>query len=143
MRFLSYNWNILVFRCFHLLAILVEHSFVNCFFVAENSLCSTLVTEMDRIQDKADENSKSQPSSSSVVALAIKGNKKSKYVVQWALNKFVPEGMIVFKLIHVHEGIKGVPTPSNIYAFCFHYVQERNNIFLLLISNYPECKYDL
>ncbi|XP_061348922.1 U-box domain-containing protein 35-like [Gastrolobium bilobum] len=66
---------------------------------------------MDRIQDKADESNKSQRSSSSVVALAIKGNKKSKYVVQWALNKFVPEGMIIFKLIHVHAGIKGVPTP--------------------------------
>ncbi|KAL5148123.1 U-box domain-containing protein 35 [Glycine soja] len=44
----------------------------------------------------------SQHSSSSVVALAIKGDKKSKYVVQCALNKFVPEGMIIFKLIHVH-----------------------------------------
>ncbi|XP_020240250.1 U-box domain-containing protein 35 isoform X1 [Cajanus cajan] len=65
---------------------------------------------MDRIQE-ADANNISQHSSSSVVALAIKGNKKSKYVVQWALNKFVPEGMIVFKLIHVHAGIKGVPTP--------------------------------
>lgn len=54
-------------------------------------------------------------SSSSVVALAIKGNKKSKYVVQWALNKFVPEGMIIFKLIHVHANIQGVPTPSNAF----------------------------
>ncbi|KAK7259769.1 hypothetical protein RIF29_25382 [Crotalaria pallida] len=60
---------------------------------------------MDSIQEKAEH------SSSSVVALAIKGNKKSKYVVQWALNKFVPEGMIIFKLIHVYAGIKGVPTP--------------------------------
>ncbi|KAJ1376959.1 Zinc finger, RING/FYVE/PHD-type [Sesbania bispinosa] len=64
---------------------------------------------MDRIQE-ANEN-KSQRSSSSMVAIAIKGNKKSKYVVQWALNKFVPEGMIIFKLIHVQAGIKGVPTP--------------------------------
>ncbi|KAK2385814.1 U-box domain-containing protein kinase family protein [Trifolium repens] len=56
---------------------------------------------MDRIQER-DESNKTRHSSSSVVALAIKGNKKSKYVVQWALNKFVPEGMIVFKLIHVH-----------------------------------------
>ncbi|CAJ2638538.1 unnamed protein product [Trifolium pratense] len=56
---------------------------------------------MDRIQER-DESNRSWHSSSSVVALAIKGNKKSKYVVQWALNKFVPEGMIVFKLIHVH-----------------------------------------
>ncbi|KAK7322455.1 hypothetical protein VNO77_25836 [Canavalia gladiata] len=65
---------------------------------------------MDKIEE-AEENNKSQHFSSSVVALAIKGNKKSKYVVQWALNKFVPDGMIIFKLIHVHAGIKGVPTP--------------------------------
>ncbi|KAE9616303.1 putative rossmann-like alpha/beta/alpha sandwich protein [Lupinus albus] len=60
---------------------------------------------MDSIHEK------SEHSSSSVIALAIKGNKKSEYVVQWALNKFVPEGIIIFKLIHVHAGIKGVPTP--------------------------------
>jgi len=64
----------------------------------------------------ADANIVSQhSSSSSVVALAIKGNKKSKYVVQWALNKFVPEGMIIFKLIHVHPTIQGVPTPCNVF----------------------------
>lgn len=59
---------------------------------------------MDRIQriQEGDESKRTRHSSSSVVALAIKGNKKSKYVVQWALNKFVPEGMIIFKLIHVH-----------------------------------------
>ncbi|CAL0301759.1 unnamed protein product [Lupinus luteus] len=63
---------------------------------------------MDSIKEK------SECSSSLVVAVAIKGNKKSRYVVQWALNKFVPEGMIIFKLIHVHAGIKGVPTPLGI-----------------------------
>ena len=74
---------------------------------------------MEIIQDEANENFKSMHSPSSVVAVAIKGNKKSKYVLQWALNKFVPEGMIMFKLIHVHAGIKGVPTPSNIFHFFF------------------------
>ncbi|XP_017442750.1 U-box domain-containing protein 35 isoform X2 [Vigna angularis] len=70
---------------------------------------------MEKILE-ADANTVSQrSSSSSVVALAIKGNKKSKYVVQWALNKFVPEGMIIFKLIHVHATIKGVPTPSTAF----------------------------
>lgn len=70
---------------------------------------------MEKILE-ADANTVSQrSSSSSVVALAIKGNKKSKYVVQWALNKFVPEGMIIFKLIHVHATIKGVPTPCNVF----------------------------
>ncbi|KAI5411313.1 U-box domain-containing protein 35 isoform X4 [Lathyrus oleraceus] len=53
---------------------------------------------MDRIK----EGNESSRTRHSVVALAIKGTKKSKYVVQWTLNKFVPEGMIIFKLIHVH-----------------------------------------
>lgn len=78
---------------------------------------STSEREMDKIQDKEGEHSKFQGSSSSVVAVAIKGNKKSKYVLQWALKKFVPEGRIVFKLIHVHAGIKGVPTPSKYMSF--------------------------
>ncbi|CAJ2638536.1 unnamed protein product [Trifolium pratense] len=60
---------------------------------------------MDRVQE-ADENNKT-----SVVGLAIKGNKKSKYVVQWALDKFVHEGISIFKLIHVRAVINGVPTP--------------------------------
>lgn len=66
------------------------------------------IREMDRIQE-GDENGKC-----SVVGLAIKGNKKSKYVVQWALDKFVAEGVLIFKLIHVRAVIKGVPTPSKI-----------------------------
>lgn len=69
---------------------------------------------------KAAENIKPQQSPASVVAVAIKGNRKSKYVLDWALKKFVPEGRIVFKLIHVHAGIKGVPTPCNyICLLCF------------------------
>ncbi|CAI8595827.1 unnamed protein product [Vicia faba] len=66
---------------------------------------------MNRIK----EGNESSRTRHSVVALAIKGNKKSKYVVQWTLNKFVPEGMIIFKLIHVHAGIIGVPTPMGNY----------------------------
>lgn len=68
---------------------------------------------MDRIK----EGNESSRTRHSVVALAIKGTKKSKYVVQWTLNKFVPEGMIIFKLIHVHAGITGVPTPSNMSVY--------------------------
>lgn len=85
--------------------------------VVDTSLYYSKGKEMDRIQEAGERNN-SQCPPTSAVALAIKGNKKSKYVVQWALNKFVPEGMIIFKLIHVHAGIKGVPTPSNIYV-CF------------------------
>uniref|UniRef100_A0A6P3YXZ7 RING-type E3 ubiquitin transferase n=1 Tax=Ziziphus jujuba TaxID=326968 RepID=A0A6P3YXZ7_ZIZJJ len=45
------------------------------------------------------------------VAIAIKGNKKSKYIVKWALEKFVLEGIVFVKLIHVRESITAVPTP--------------------------------
>lgn len=48
---------------------------------------------------------------SSTIAVAINGKKKSKYVVRWALDKFVPEGKVCFKLLHVRPRIIGVPTP--------------------------------
>lgn len=52
-----------------------------------------------------------QPTSA-VVAIAISGSKKSKYVVRWALEKFVPEGEASFILLHVRPKIITVPTPS-------------------------------
>ncbi|OMO52195.1 hypothetical protein COLO4_37371 [Corchorus olitorius] len=45
------------------------------------------------------------------VGIAINGNRKSKYVVSWALDKFIPEENIMFKLLHVHPKITTVPTP--------------------------------
>ncbi|KAJ8772328.1 hypothetical protein K2173_027505 [Erythroxylum novogranatense] len=45
------------------------------------------------------------------VAVAINGKKKSKYAVKWALEKFIPEGKVVFKLLHVRPKITKVPTP--------------------------------
>lgn len=47
-----------------------------------------------------------------VVGIAIDGKSKSKYIVRWALDKFIPEGKVIFKLLHVHPRITGVPTPS-------------------------------
>ncbi|KAK6936854.1 U-box domain [Dillenia turbinata] len=47
----------------------------------------------------------------STVGIAIKGNRKSKYVVKWALEKFIPEGIVMFKLINVRPQITAVPTP--------------------------------
>ncbi|XP_024190670.1 U-box domain-containing protein 35 isoform X2 [Rosa chinensis] len=47
----------------------------------------------------------------SIVAIAINGNRKSKYIVKWALEKFIPEGNLFFKLIHVRARITGIPTP--------------------------------
>ncbi|GLT83959.1 hypothetical protein SLE2022_022200 [Rubroshorea leprosula] len=49
------------------------------------------------------------------VVAAINGNSKSKYVVGWALDKFIPEGNLVLKLLYVRPRIKGVPTPMGNY----------------------------
>ncbi|KAF3500825.1 hypothetical protein F2Q69_00039975 [Brassica cretica] len=49
--------------------------------------------------------------SPAVVALAINGKKKSKYVVFWALEKFVPDGFSDFKLLYVRPPITYIPTP--------------------------------
>ncbi|KAK6131824.1 hypothetical protein DH2020_034442 [Rehmannia glutinosa] len=51
---------------------------------------------------------------SSVVAVAINGGKKSKYVIKWALENLIPEGgpeHVCFKLLHVFPEISIVPTP--------------------------------
>ena len=54
----------------------------------------------------------SLPSPSPVVAVAISGKKNSRYIIRWSLEKFLPEGIINFKLIHVTPRITSVPTPS-------------------------------
>lgn len=51
---------------------------------------------------------------SAVVAVAINGKRESKYVVRWALENFIPEGKVVFKLIHVRAVLSSVPTPMGI-----------------------------
>lgn len=51
------------------------------------------------------------PPTSALVAVAINGGRKSKYVVRWALDKFVAEGEVSFKLLHVRPKITVVPTP--------------------------------
>ncbi|XP_007038299.2 PREDICTED: U-box domain-containing protein 35 [Theobroma cacao] len=45
------------------------------------------------------------------IGIAINGNRKSKYVVKWALEKFITEENIMFKLLHVRAKITTVPTP--------------------------------
>uniref|UniRef100_A0A1D1ZGN6 RING-type E3 ubiquitin transferase n=1 Tax=Anthurium amnicola TaxID=1678845 RepID=A0A1D1ZGN6_9ARAE len=49
------------------------------------------------------------------VAVAVNGNRNSKYAVKWALEKFVPEGRIFYKLLHIHSKITMVPTPMGNY----------------------------
>ncbi|KAJ0850605.1 hypothetical protein HanPSC8_Chr13g0582701 [Helianthus annuus] len=38
--------------------------------------------------------------------------KQNKYVVKWALDKFVPEGMLLFRLFFIRSKITRIPTPS-------------------------------
>ncbi len=74
---------------------------------------------MEKSENEADDNLASLPSLSSVVAVAINGDSNSRHVVKWALEKIVPEGKVVFKLIHVRARITSVPTPSKLFAFKF------------------------
>ncbi|KAL8167555.1 hypothetical protein V2J09_009054 [Rumex salicifolius] len=46
-----------------------------------------------------------------VVAIALSGGSKSKALIKWAIEKFVPEGKFSFKLLHVYAMITSVPTP--------------------------------
>lgn len=55
------------------------------------------------------------PPTSSIVAVAITGSRKSKHVVKWALEKFVPEGEVCFNLLHVRPLITRIPTPMGNY----------------------------
>jgi hypothetical protein len=52
------------------------------------------------------------PSPPLTVGIAIDGKGSSKYLVQWALEKFMPQGKVAFKLLHICPKITAVPTPS-------------------------------
>lgn len=67
------------------------------------------------------------PLSDSVVAVALSGGRKDKYTVKWALEKFVPEQQVHFKLVHVRPKISRIPTPSNFFfPLNIIIVEERN-----------------
>ncbi|XP_021686952.2 U-box domain-containing protein 35 isoform X2 [Hevea brasiliensis] len=51
------------------------------------------------------------PPLSLTVGMAINGKTKSKHVVKWALEKFIQEEKVLFKLLHVCPKITSVPTP--------------------------------
>ncbi|KAK4837422.1 hypothetical protein QYF36_005281 [Acer negundo] len=72
------------------------------------SFCGEMM-EIEEIVDPKGELALPAPPALSV-AIAIKGNRKSKYMVTWALDKFIPEGITVFKLLHVSRRITTVPT---------------------------------
>lgn len=63
------------------------------------------------------------PPAYSVVAVAISGSRRTKHVISWALDKFVPEGLVYFKLLHIRPLIFRIPTPSKFLPkTCFPYV---------------------
>ncbi|KAL7107394.1 hypothetical protein ACP275_06G051500 [Erythranthe tilingii] len=49
------------------------------------------------------------------VGLAVSGSEKSKTVIKWALEIFVPEGVVHFKLLHVRPVVSRIPTPMGNY----------------------------
>lgn len=59
------------------------------------------------------------PPLSLTVGIAINGKTKSKYVVKWALEKFIQEEKVLFKLLHVRPKITTVPTASKLLIFIF------------------------
>lgn len=50
------------------------------------------------------------------ITVAVCGNKSSKHALKWALDKFIPEGRLIFKLLYVRPTIATVPTPSKFWA---------------------------
>jgi hypothetical protein len=48
----------------------------------------------------------------STVAVAVSGSRSSRHALKWALEKFVPEGRVLFRILHVRPPITMVPTPS-------------------------------
>nr|ABL85042.1 serine threonine kinase [Brachypodium sylvaticum] len=47
----------------------------------------------------------------STVAIAVSGSKSSRHALKWALDKFVPGGKVLFRILHVRPPITMVPTP--------------------------------
>ncbi|KAL2923622.1 U-box domain-containing protein 35 [Bienertia sinuspersici] len=47
-----------------------------------------------------------------LVSAALTGSRKSRFILRWAMKKFLLKGNVTFKLIHVYPNITVVPTPS-------------------------------
>jgi len=51
----------------------------------------------------------------STVAIAVSGSRISRHALKWALDKFVPGGQVLFRILHVRPPITMVPTPMGNY----------------------------
>ncbi|KAF8662116.1 hypothetical protein HU200_056308 [Digitaria exilis] len=56
----------------------------------------------------------------STVAVAISGSRSSRHALKWALDKFVPEGRVLFRILHVRPAITMVPTPRDTNLIWHH-----------------------
>jgi hypothetical protein len=64
------------------------------------------------IEEAAGEMGEMEAPAVSPVAVAISGSRSSRHALKWALDKFVPEGRVFFRILHVRPAITMVPTPS-------------------------------
>ncbi|CAN6172389.1 unnamed protein product [Urochloa humidicola] len=63
------------------------------------------------IEEAAGEMGEMEAPAVSTVAVAISGSRSSRHALKWALDKFVPEGRALFRILHVRPPITMVPTP--------------------------------
>ncbi|RCV20106.1 hypothetical protein SETIT_4G029300v2 [Setaria italica] len=63
------------------------------------------------IEEDAGEMGEMEAPAVSTVAVAISGSRSSRHALKWALDKFVPEGRVLFRILHVRPAITMVPTP--------------------------------
>lgn len=64
---------------------------------------------------EAEEMGGSSPCSTITAAVAVNGSKNSRHALRWALDKFTPEGRVLFRLLYVRPKITMVPTPMGNY----------------------------
>ncbi|KAG8093969.1 hypothetical protein GUJ93_ZPchr0012g20485 [Zizania palustris] len=67
--------------------------------------------EIEEAAAAAEEELEMEAPSVSTVAIAVSGSKNSRHALKWALDKFVPEGRVLFRILYVRPTIKMVPTP--------------------------------
>ncbi|WVZ82679.1 hypothetical protein U9M48_029917 [Paspalum notatum var. saurae] len=63
------------------------------------------------IEEAAGEMGEMEAPAVSTVAVAVSGSRSSRHALKWALDKFVPEGRALFRILHVRQPVTMVPTP--------------------------------
>ncbi|TVU12707.1 hypothetical protein EJB05_46362 [Eragrostis curvula] len=66
---------------------------------------------MEEIEETIGEGPEMEAPVFSTVAVAVSGSRSSRHALKWALDKFVPEGRVLFRIVHVRPAITMVPTP--------------------------------